>query len=325
LPTYLFGTVANNAGANLNLAGSSYVFGNVTNAATANIHLSGLTNVFYGTVANSGNLNVDQGASGLFYGAYSGNGPIVNNGFLYIDAGSVAGQVSGGGTLTLGAAGVPATLQLLSLGQTNIQSGLSINPGSTLDITNNTLNLTYGSGTDPAATIRAELISGYNAGGAKWTGMGITSSLAAANPTSFSVGYADGGNPIDRANTGIPAGTVEIKYTVAGDANLSGDVDLSDLVIIASDFGMTGADWAEGDVNYDGNVDLSDLVIVASNFGASLGSVQASDFSGSFAAEWQLALAEVHGAVVSVPEPASAGVLALAGLGVLDRRRRNMN
>jgi hypothetical protein len=47
-------------------------------------------------------------------------------------------------------------------------------------------------------------------------------------------------------------------------------VDLSDWVIVASDYGESDQDWAEGDVNYDGDVDLPDLVIVSSNFGASL-------------------------------------------------------
>jgi hypothetical protein len=200
---------------------------------------------------------------------------------------------------------------------------LNIASGGTLDLANNSLIVDYGSGADPASTVRSELISGYNSVGGQagnWKGTGLSSSVAAANPSAFALGYADGGNAIDRANTGVPAGEVEVKYTVAGDANLSGGVDLSDLVIIASDFGQTGADWAEGDVNYDGNVDLSDLVIVASNFGASLSSVQAAGFSSSFSAEWQLALAEVRGADVTVPEPIGLATIAAAGL--LLRRRR---
>jgi fibronectin-binding autotransporter adhesin len=326
--TFTFGGTASSIFANLvnqttlTLAGANSVFGNVTNNFSAAISLAGTSpNVIYGATSNNGTLIVNPGATGWLYGPYTGSGPIRNNGSLYVNANSVSGTVTGSGTLTVGAVGTPTNFQSLAGGGGITQGALMITAGSTLDITNAPLTINYGSAADPAATIRSYLISGYNATGNKWTGTGITSSLAAANPTEFSVGYADGGNPVDRANTGVPAGEVEVKYTVAGDANLSGAVDLSDLVIVASDFGQSGADWAQGDVNYDGNVDLSDLVIVASNFGASLSSVQASDFSGSFAAEWQLALAEVHGADVSIPEPCMTGLAVAAPL--LMRRRRS--
>jgi DNA-binding beta-propeller fold protein YncE len=316
------GALTNNG--TLALAGSSSVFGSVTNGTSGAIHLSGNSpNVFFAAVSNSGTLTIDAGASGTFYGAYTGAGPINNYGSAYFNASSIAGEITGNGNLNVGSQSAPTQLQLMPIAATSIQSSLNLSTGSTLDITSNTLTLNYGAGTDPASTIRAELVSGFNAGGAKWTGTGITSSLAAANPTSFAVGYADGGNPINAANTGVAPGTIEVKYTVAGDANLSGDVDLSDLVIIASDFGQTNADWAEGDVNYDGNVDLSDLVIVASNFGASLSSVQPADFNSSFAAEWKLAQAEVQGTDVGVPEPGAVCLTMVVAAGVLARLRRS--
>jgi fibronectin-binding autotransporter adhesin len=288
------------------------ITGNIVNNAAVVVNCNDsptIPNNFSGT----GYFTTNGSGTVTLTGSNTYTGPaIVQSGSLVIGA---AGALPKGNNFIVGTPITAASSQLaIGIGPTTV-SALTIGPGSTLDITNNVLNVNYGAASDPAATIRGYLTSA-RAGG--WQGAGLNSSLVAANPSSFAVGYADGGNATDHANTGVPAGEVEVMYTVAGDVNLSGAVDLSDLVIIASDFGETGADWAQGDVNYDGNVDLSDLVIIASNFGASLSSDEA--FSKSFQEEWQLALAETHS--VAVPEP-SAVVLAVGGL--LLRRRRHLN
>ncbi len=53
-----------------------------------------------------------------------------------------------------------------------------------------------------------------------------------------------------------------------GDANLDGSVDVTDLGILATNYGIgSGAEWANGDFNGDGSVDVSDLGILATNYG----------------------------------------------------------
>jgi uncharacterized protein (DUF2141 family) len=55
---------------------------------------------------------------------------------------------------------------------------------------------------------------------------------------------------------------------IPGDANGDGEVDVSDLGILAANYGLTaGADWSMGDFNTDGTVDVSDLGILAANYG----------------------------------------------------------
>ncbi|MFW6155545.1 MAG: GEVED domain-containing protein [Planctomycetota bacterium] len=52
-----------------------------------------------------------------------------------------------------------------------------------------------------------------------------------------------------------------------GDADLDGDVDLDDFVILKYNFGI-GSGWAQGDFDVDGDVDLDDFIILKNNFGA---------------------------------------------------------
>jgi hypothetical protein len=69
---------------------------------------------------------------------------------------------------------------------------------------------------------------------------------------------------------------------VPGDANGDKKVDVSDLGILAANYGMTsGATLAQGDFNGDGAVDVSDLGILAANYGT--GTQVATDFNADYA------------------------------------------
>jgi len=57
---------------------------------------------------------------------------------------------------------------------------------------------------------------------------------------------------------------------IPGDADGDNQVDVSDLGILAANYGITtGATWPKGDFNSDGQVDVSDLGILAANYGRS--------------------------------------------------------
>ncbi|MBN2291128.1 MAG: CotH kinase family protein, partial [Pirellulales bacterium] len=64
---------------------------------------------------------------------------------------------------------------------------------------------------------------------------------------------------------------VKIANLLLGDANLDGKVDVSDLGILASNYGTgSGFGWGDGDFTGDGQVDVSDLGILAAHYGTSI-------------------------------------------------------
>jgi autotransporter-associated beta strand protein len=117
----------------------------------------------------------------------------------------------------------------------------------------------------------------------------ITSGQIFTNLPGGVLGYIDAGS-----------GNVEVRFTVAGDADLSGTVNTADFTTMAANFGQTNRFWPQGDFNYDGKVNALDFNLVATNFGKTLTSEV------------------VNGDVV--PEP---GFILFAIAGVLLRRRRN--
>jgi hypothetical protein len=106
----------------------------------------------------------------------------------------------------------------------------------------------------------------------------------------------------------VPAtANMEIRFTLTGDTNLDGAVDVGDLGALATAYGVTtGAVWSQGDSNYDGAVNVGDLGSLATNYGTNLGTGPAA----------------VATAAVAVPEPSAVGLLIIAGASLLRRRRR---
>jgi hypothetical protein len=61
--------------------------------------------------------------------------------------------------------------------------------------------------------------------------------------------------------------SVLVRYTLYGDHDLNGAVNLDDFNRLASNFGQTNRRWPQGDSDYNGTVDLNDFNRLAANFG----------------------------------------------------------
>jgi len=145
---------------------------------------------------------------------------------------------------------------------------------TTLDINRSTVFIDYGNaGADAAmkGLITQYLASGYNGGA--WSGsaaVGIITSAAAAGNLNHNTGigwadWADGTGVNPRPNT------IEWKYTLVGDVNLDGAVNITDVNALVPHYNSTGS-WTGGDFNYDGQVNITDVNALVPNYNTSLGS-----------------------------------------------------
>jgi hypothetical protein len=251
----------------------------------------------------AGQLNV--GSAEFTSGTSTFQGSVVTTGSFEITQGTVR---------MLPNAGAPAAKSVADVASISIAGGPAA-PTAKLDLTNNAMVVDYASAApSPLQDIRSYIIAGY-AGGA-WSGNGITTSNG--NAQNFGLGYADNngtasgtnfttflGDPVDNS-------AVLVRFTRYGDANIDGTVNLADFNRLAANFGLAaGAVWGQGDFTYDGVVNLSDFNRLAANFGLSAGP------DGVVDPEDWAALAS------AIPEPGTLSLVAVAGLGLLKRRRRN--
>ncbi len=141
--------------------------------------------------------------------------------------------------------------------------------GTTIDINTSKVFFKYaGAGVDPVAAIQSYLVAGYASN--MWTGNAaagsgaIRSSAAALNPTVFAVGYGDSA---DGSGANTTPNSVEVMYTISGDATLDGKALLGDFNVVQTNFNVVaGASWTMGDFTYDQKVLLGDFNTLQTNF-----------------------------------------------------------
>jgi hypothetical protein len=180
----------------------------------------------------------------------------------------------------------------------------------TINLLNNKMLINYGSGPDPIASVEQWIKNGAD----NLPGPAIISSDIAVDDAlsgfSYGIGYADSADPGDPAN--LASGTIEVMFTLLGDANLDGTVNSEDFTPFSHNLGLSGAVWDEGDFNYDGTVNAEDFTSFSHNLN------QSAVLAGGLEEANSISLA-------NVPEPASAGMIVIAGLGILHRRRRGVS
>ena len=178
------------------------------------------------------------------------------------------------------------------------------------DLTNNHVVIDHApaAGASTYQSIRLYVQSGHNFG--TWAGDGLRSSAAATAASTSSptgLGYARSTDvftafPATFLGQTVDDSTVLVRYTLLGDGNVDGTVNIGDFAFLASNFNLPG-DWVDGDFNYNGTVNIADFSLLAANFNKSMP-----------------ADATLH-RPGAVPEPSTVALVA-GGATVLGARRR---
>jgi hypothetical protein len=263
---------------------------------------------------------VVKGTGSLDYAARTGVGGDTGIKLYKLDSLTV----QSGGSAALASAPSPANRSVLAVGALSFP-----NSTGTLDLANNDLIVHNGTlGTVSTAGSLTQEIAAGQAG--HWTGsVGITSSAAAAaTNTALGVELNNNGSGGVLMSSfdgeAVTTSDVLVKYTFAGDADLSGTVNGSDYTLIDNGFNSQGSadplsGWHNGDFNYDGVINGDDYILIDNSFNTE----GSTSFAASSAGPAEMIAGDTEIiATPAVPEPSSLGVIGIGAVALLGKRRR---
>jgi hypothetical protein len=235
-------------------------------------------------------------------------------------ADSVGSVTEWGGVLMAGTAAAPtsrivAEANSLNLAPGNVLIGLVNLNNNDLIIHNGTLTL-----------INSLLNAGSNSG--QWNGMyGINSSAAAADPKHLAalgaISNSNGGAQLYNSfdNQSVSVSDVLVKFTIWGDNNLDGVVDLNDFNDIVMGLSGTLSGWQGGDYEYRGTTTISaDFPLFLMGYFSQ--GEQAGPLDVAINNNAILTPSQKTAMLTLVPEPTCLSLMAIGGTGILLRRTR---
>lgn len=277
--------------------GNGRISGTSSGTPFESLNFTGVATLTIDTAANDGaggndTITVGPGGIGLSLLQLNVGGGsntlVLNGGTLNLDTNlGVGGDQlsvveSNSAILNLASAQKFASIGLNDSSKLNLAAGggntlwthaVAIASGATLDVADNDLILqsTVADRDSALATVSGLIQSGRNGGA--WSGKGIVSSAAAAEPsklTGLAVALNDRGGevPLYAMFDGLAIDTnaVLVKYTYNGDTDLNGNVDADDYFQIDNGFANSKKGYRNGDFDFNGVVDADDYFLIDNAF-----------------------------------------------------------
>jgi len=189
--------------------------------------------------------------------------------------GTVTFKVIGGGSSAITFASTSGII--LASNQTNTWDGITTGGTYTLATAPTTSISSPAASTDVHGTAASITATASDAIGVTKTELNVDSTLVAtdtASPYNFTLNtstYKDGSHTLtstafDAAGLSTTSSSVTVVFN-NGDINSDGHVNISDLAVLAGNWGKTGMTYVQGDLSGDGKVNISDLSILANYYG----------------------------------------------------------
>jgi hypothetical protein len=248
------------------------------------------------TFANDTSITITQASSRLTISSdVTATGVAISKGGL----GALEMKNVRASSLSINAGSVLITANGTSTGTSRVSS-LTIAGGALLDLANNKMVIDYSSVGTLVDDVRQHLLAGRI--------------VASSGDFTHRLGYAD--NAVLHKGTfggqTVTDNAVLIGLTLAGDANLDGQVNGADLAALAAHWQSSGGVWTSGDFDYNGKVDINDLYLLAIDWQQSGPSLAAT-----------LATLNLPG-TDAIPEPAALAAASAIVASVSRRSRRRI-